>query len=148
MQWIKAFPEAIITIGNHDRLIARKAFSSGLPKQWIKTYNEVLNAPKWRFETETIIDKVLYFHGEGGADLRAAMLNRRQSIVIGHFHTKAEIIYNASSIDLLFGMCVSSGIDDKSYAMEYAKFNVKKSIVACGVVLEGKIPIIIPMNLN
>jgi hypothetical protein len=40
--WYKAFPKADVTIGNHDRMIMRKAFSSAIPREWIKSYNEVL----------------------------------------------------------------------------------------------------------
>jgi hypothetical protein len=45
-------------------------------------------------------------------------------------------------------MQVGCGIDDKSYAMAYAKYIKKKSIISCGVFLdEGKLPLIIPMEL-
>lgn len=148
-KWVKAFPKAVVLMGNHDRLIARKAVTAGLSSKWIKTMGDILDAPQWEFYTEYEFDNVLYVHGEGCADLRSAILNRYKSMVIGHFHTKSEILYAASSIDLLFGMSVGCGVDDKSYAMEYAKFNIKKSIIACGVVLNnGNLPIIIPMNLN
>jgi len=30
--WYKAFPNAYVTIGNHDAIIMRKAFDSGVPK--------------------------------------------------------------------------------------------------------------------
>ena len=35
-RWYKAFPVADVCIGNHDRIISRKMFSSGVPKRWIK----------------------------------------------------------------------------------------------------------------
>ena len=35
-KWYKAFPEAIVIIGNHDRIVSRKVFSSGLSKKWIE----------------------------------------------------------------------------------------------------------------
>ena len=31
--WYKAFPEADVCIGNHDRLAARKAFTGGIPSK-------------------------------------------------------------------------------------------------------------------
>ena len=34
--WYQAFPKAHVTIGNHDRLIMRKAQTSAVPKKWIK----------------------------------------------------------------------------------------------------------------
>ena len=42
-RWYHRFPDADVTIGNHDRIIMRKAQSSAVPKQWIKDYKEVLN---------------------------------------------------------------------------------------------------------
>lgn len=147
--WVKAFPKAVILMGNHDRIIARKAVTAGLSNRWIKTMGEVLDAPGWEFYTEYEFDNVLYVHGEGCKNLKLSTLNRYKSMVIGHYHELAEIVYTASSRDILFGMAVGSGIDDKSYAMEYARFYTKKSIISCGVVLNnGKLPIIIPMNLN
>ena len=41
-RWRDAFPVADVIIGNHDRIIMRKAFSSAIPKAWVKSYNEVL----------------------------------------------------------------------------------------------------------
>lgn len=64
--WVKAFPRAFVTIGNHDRMVMRKAFSGGIPKKWIRAYNDVLEAPNWEFVDELVIDDVQYIHGEGG----------------------------------------------------------------------------------
>ena len=41
-KWYKAFPVADVTIGNHDRLIMRKAMSSAIPKKWVKSFEELL----------------------------------------------------------------------------------------------------------
>mgnify|MGYP006130141557 FL=1 len=52
-EWARAFPVADVIIGNHDRMVMRKAFSSAVPKEWIKSYNEVLgtdwNWTDWKF---------------------------------------------------------------------------------------------------
>ena len=34
-------------IGNHDRLIMRKATTSNIPRQWVRTYKDVLETPGW-----------------------------------------------------------------------------------------------------
>ena len=41
-KWADEFPIADVMIGNHDRIIMRKAFDSQIPSRWIKSYNEVL----------------------------------------------------------------------------------------------------------
>ena len=65
-RWFKAFPKATVTIGNHDRIIMRKAQSSAVPKKWIKAYKDVLETPTWKFVDRIVIDGVQYVHGEGG----------------------------------------------------------------------------------
>ena len=149
--WYDAFPEADVLLGNHDRIIMRKAFSSGISKRWIKEFGEVLETPGWRFGLEFEYDDVLYIHGEGGgADKGALMkaLNKRKSVVQDHFHTANHINWNVSYYDRIFGMQVGCGIDDKAYALAYAKYNIKKSILSCGVVLDGgQLPILEPMRL-
>jgi metallophosphoesterase superfamily enzyme len=144
-EWYKAFPKATVIIGNHDRLIMRKAYSSGLSKLWIKDYAEVLGTPDWNFTESVEIDDVLYIHGEGGT-ARARVRRDLQSIVQGHLHSQAYIDWCVGAKFKLFGMQVGCGIDHKSYAMAYGKEGPKPAI-ACGVVLQGEVPINIMMNL-
>ena len=61
-RWYKAFPHADVCIGNHDRLIRRKAFSSGVPKRWIKGFSEVLETSRWNYDTRFVYDNVQYIH--------------------------------------------------------------------------------------
>jgi hypothetical protein len=44
-------------------------------------------------------------------------------------------------------MQLGGALDDSSYAAYYAKDQLKKSIVGCGVVLGGRLPIYEPMKL-
>lgn len=144
-QWYNAFPKATVIIGNHDRLIMRKAYSSGLSKMWIKDYAEVLGTPGWNFTESIEIDDVLYIHGEGGT-ARARVRRDLQSVVQGHLHSQAYIDWCVGAKFKLFGMQVGCGIDHKSYAMAYGKEGPKPAI-ACGVILQGEVPINIMMNL-
>ena len=64
-QWAEAFPVADVIIGNHDRIIMRKAFSSSVPREWIRDYNEVLGT-SWNWVERIEYDGVQYVHGEGG----------------------------------------------------------------------------------
>lgn len=144
-QWYKAFPKATVIIGNHDRIIMRKAHSSGLSKMWVKDYAEVLGVPEWNFTESIEIDDVLYIHGEGGT-ARNRVKSDLQSIVQGHLHTQCYTEWYVGAKFKIFGMQVGCGVDHKSYAMAYAKEN-KKPAIACGVVLKGKTPINIMMEL-
>ena len=65
-KWYNAFPVADVLIGNHDRMAARKAMTGGIPKVWIKSYNDVLGTTKWNWTERIVYDDVQYVHGEGG----------------------------------------------------------------------------------
>lgn len=139
-RWYKAFPKATIIIGNHDRIVYRKAFAHGISSHWIKEYKQVLNVPNWQFVTEATFDNVLYVHGEGGTAFAKAK-SLFKSVVAGHTHTKCGIEY----LNNIFGMQVGCGVDKDAYSMAYAK-NFAPPQLACAVVLEGKLPIIVKMN--
>jgi len=41
--------ECIVTIGNHDAIISRKAVQMGISQKWLKGLSEVLEVPTWKF---------------------------------------------------------------------------------------------------
>lgn len=143
--WYKKFPIADVTIGNHDRLIRRKAFSGGIPKAWIKEYSQVLNTPNWNFTDRVVIDNVQYIHGESGKAIKKAK-DDMMSTVQGHRHTELGIEFAVGANFRIFGMSVGCGIDNTAYAMAYGK-NFKKPAIGCGVVINGEIGIPVPMRL-
>lgn len=150
-KWYKAYPKAKICIGNHDALICRKAFSSGISNRWIRDYDDVLGTPGWDFQQQHIIDGVTYIHGTGTSGKGATRRVRewQTSIVQGHIHTEAYIDWYVNKEYRLFSMQVGCGVDDRSYAMAYARNFTKKYIVSCAVVLEnGTLPIILPMDIK
>jgi len=144
-KWYQAFPKATVVIGNHDRLIMRKAQTAGLSKMWIKDYAEVLGTPGWNFTESIEIDNVLYIHGEGGT-ARSRARRDLQSIVQGHLHSQAYIEWIVGAKFRIFGMQVGCGVNHRSYAMAYGKEGPKPAI-ACGVILQGETPINTMMNL-
>jgi len=134
-RWYKAFPNADVTIGNHDRIISRKAQTGGIPKRWIRNYSEVLNTPKWNFTERVVIDNVQYVHGEGGT-ARTKSKADMMSTVQGHLHTQCYTEWSVGAKFRIFGMQVGCGIDHESYAMAYAKAG-KKPAIGCGVIIGG-----------
>jgi len=144
-KWYKAFPDAHVTIGNHDRIVYRKGFSGGIPKRWLKPFNEVLETPKWKFVERLVIDNVQYIHGEAGT-ARTKSKNDMMSTVQGHIHTQAYTEWVVGQKFKIFGMQVGCGIDSKAYAAAYAK-HFKKQAIGCGVVLGGYTAINVLMDL-
>jgi metallophosphoesterase superfamily enzyme len=145
-RWYDAFPEAIVILGNHDRMIARKAQTSAIPSKWIKSYKEVLEVPNWEFMERYEQDGVQYIHGEGGTartKCRADMINTVQ----GHLHTQCYTEHYVGKNFRVFGTQTGCGIDFTSYAMAYAKYG-KKPAIGCVVILNnGKLPINLLMPL-
>jgi len=145
-KWYEAFNKATVIIGNHDRLIMRKAQTSNIPSKWIKSYKEVLEVPNWNFTERYVKDDVQFIHGEGGTarfKCRADMMNTVQ----GHLHTQCYIEHYVGQNFRVWGMQVGTGINHESYAMAYAKAG-KKPAVACAVVKDnGSLPINILMPL-
>lgn len=145
--WYHTFPKATVIIGNHDRLVYRKAYSSGVSKKWIREYKDVLNTSGWDFVENIELFDINFNHGEGGT-ARNRMKTELQSQVQGHLHTQLYVDYAVGANFIVFGMQVSCGVDIKSYAMAYGK-NYKKSAIGCGVVLnKGTLPIAIPMKMG
>ena len=143
-RWSKQFPVADVIIGNHDRLAARRAFDSAIPKEWIRSYNEVLGT-NWNWTERVVYDGVQYVHGEGG-NARTKAKNDLQSTVQGHIHTMAFSEWFCGANFKVLAMQVGCGVDNKSYAAAYAK-HFKKQAIGCGVVLGGKTAINCMMEL-
>lgn len=144
-RYTEAFPVATVILGNHDRMVFRKAFSSKIPSIWIKSFEEVLNCPGWEFVVEAVIDDVIYVHGEGGT-ARTKYKSENQSVVQGHLHSQAYIEWLFNKSERKFAMQVGTGIDFESYAFAYAKAG-KKPAISCGVVIGGKQAFLLPMEL-
>lgn len=151
-RWYYTFPNVKVCIGNHDALPFRKIFSAGLPKEWLKSYQELLESPKtWEWDFIHQVNGVIYQHGTGTSGEMAAINSareNRQSTVIGHLHTVCNIRFLASYKDLIFGLTVGCGIDHSKYAFAYGKEQPRKPVVACAVILDGKVPINLPMPLK
>ena len=135
-RWYHRFPDADVTIGNHDRIIMRKAQSSAVPSKWIKEYKEVLETPNWNFVTSVEVDGVFYIHGEAGTARTKCRADMR-STVQGHLHTQAYTEYYVGANSRIFGCQVGCGIDHEAYAMAYAKSG-KKPAIGCAVVIGGR----------
>lgn len=144
--WHKAFPEAVVLLGNHDLIPARKLMTAGLSSSWLKTIEEVLEVPGWTFKEEYILDNIMYTHGNGRkADKRAQ--RDLISVVQGHYHSESYIRNFVGENFKIFAMQLGCGIDRRTYGMAYAK-HFDKQHLNCGVILEnGRLPIIEMMDL-
>lgn len=140
-EWTKAFPNAKVCIGNHDRLLIRKAATGSIPELVLRSFSEIWNTPKWNWVNSVTVDDVLYVHGDGcGGGTSPAYNTMRklaQSCVMGHFHTQAGLKFLCNSEKRLFGLDVGCGIAGDRIQFLYADRNPCRPILAAGVVLGG-----------
>jgi len=150
-RWHYLFPGAYVCIGNHDDIIRRQLYANGISARWMKPMNDVLGTPTWKWAMEHELYGVKYVHGTGTTGAQAAYtraMKAGQSVVMGHVHTEASIRWHVTKTSRVFGLMTGCGVDDRVYAMAYAKNFPAKYIVSCAVVLErGTIPINLPMKL-
>lgn len=139
--WYRAFPKCTLLMGNHDLLPYRKAKSSGLPKTFIKPFEEMYELPEgWDYRDSVEIEGTLYTHGTEFGGMYAhkrAMESNMQSTVIGHLHSNAGVIWTANKNKRAFGLAVGCGIDHKSPAYNYGERYPRKPIIGCGIVING-----------
>jgi len=145
-RWYKAFPKADVTLGNHDRLIIRKAQTSNIPSKWIREFKDVLETPNWNFVTEVWYDGVRYVHGDKSGKPHMAARRDMVSTVSGHFHTDFGVNWYFGKTRAIFSMAVGCGVDSKSYAMAYMQGG-KKEAIGCGVVVGGHTAFNVKMEL-
>ncbi len=147
----KMFPKMKICTSNHGSLPFRRAFKHGLPKKLLKSYQEILQAPKgWIWADEWIVDGIVFEHGDPYSGAKAAINcanGNMQSTVIGHVHAFAGIQFSANSRHLIFGFNAGCLIDKHAYAFHYGKKFKSKPILGCGIIING-VPQFVPMKLK
>lgn len=150
--WVEAFPVAKVAIGNHSLRMNKRMQEAGLPKEFVKSFNEVWGLPEtWDWKMEHIIHGVRYIHGPRfGKHVYAAYPTEfMQSVVCAHTHSHAGIHFYATDDVLVWGMNVGCLIDTKSRAFLYGQDYTSRPIIAAGVVKNfGRQPVLIPMNLQ
>ena len=144
--WHKEFPNAIVTKGNHDEIPARKLFSAGVSKSWMRSMGEVLKTPSWDYVDSVIIDNVKYVHGTG-RKARQRAKDDFMSIIQGHYHSESYIEFFVGEKYKYYAMQVGCGMDRQSYASAYGR-HFKKMHINVGIVLNnGTLPILEYMKL-
>jgi metallophosphoesterase superfamily enzyme len=144
--WQAAFPNAIVTIGNHDLIPMRKAFASGLSKKLMPTWHQIFDAPTgWKFAKQFVLNDILYTHGTSNALNK--MTATRLSVVQGHLHSLQYVQWTQSDLNRIFACQVGCGVDAEHMAFAYGRDFAKRPVLGCAVVLDkGKLPIVIPMH--
>lgn len=138
----KMFPKMDLIDSNHGSMVYRKAKHHGIPRRYIKSYNDVLGVSdgwKWHMDlTLTLPDgqEVYVHHGKLSSAVRVSQA-MGMSFVCGHFHEKFGVEYWANPRGLYWAMNTGCLIDDESLAFAYNNTNLKRPIVGTGLLIDG-----------
>lgn len=149
---MKLFPEMDLIESNHGSMVYRRQKAHGLPRFVIKSYRDVLEAPKgWHWHEDLVLrmnngSDVYFCHGKIQDVLKHSM-SMGMCVVTGHFHEKFEIRYWGNKLGLYWGMIVGCLVENSSLAFAYNKINLKRPIIGCGGIINGQ-PRLFPMVLK
>lgn len=147
----KMFPKMDLVHSNHGSLAYRRAFHSGLPKAYIKDYNDFLQVGKgWKWHDDLTIDtptgKVYFCHGKV-ANITKLVQQYGMSCVQGHYHSSFKIEYVSRPDALTWGLQVGCLVDKDSMAMAYSRVFKDRPIIGTGMIIDG-LPKLAPMILS
>lgn len=147
----KMFPEMDILDSNHGSLVWRKAKEHGIPRHYLKTYNEVLGVGKgWQWHDDLVLDlpdgqKVYVHHGKSPDAIKTSQA-MGMSHVCGHYHNSFGVKYWANPTGLFWAMNAGCLIDDSSLAFAYNNVNLHRPIIGTALIIDG-VPILEAMPL-
>lgn len=147
----KLFPKMDLLESNHGSLVYRKAKHHGIPRQYLKSYNEVLGVNdewNWHFDLTVTLPngQPCYFHHGKSSDVVALSQTMGMNAVQGHYHEKLNVQYWANPLGLYFGLQTGCLIDDKSLAFSYNNVNLKRPLIGTALIVDSN-PIIETMKL-
>ena len=149
-QLANLFPEMVLLESNHDSRAYRKSRVSGIPREFLVKYMDVIGAPEgWKLQKELKItvdstrDKWLFSHTLNGGSVVAAQASGR-SVALGHTHTKFGISNFAVGTKRMWAVDTGCLISNKGAPFRYNKLNVLKPVRGA-VMIVGGVPIILPL---
>lgn len=144
-----AFPNVKVCVSNHTIRPHKLMKLTGLPAAMLPAYSTMLNAPDgWSWHEHITIDGVRYMHGDQGKGGKYGWTSNsevyHQSVVVGHWHSKAGVFYDS----LMFNVNAGCLIDPTAYAFDYARHSHKKPNLGCAIITGGRKATFLPMLLD
>jgi hypothetical protein len=146
------FPVMDILESNHGSLLYRRAHAHGIPRQYLKSYNEVLQVDdNWKWYYDMVLDlpngNKCYLHHGKSANITKTSQTMSMCSAAGHFHETFKIEYWGNPVSLYWAMQCGCLIDDKSYAFNYNNVNLKRPIIGTGLIIDS-MPVLEAMVLD
>lgn len=148
----KMFPRMDIVESNHGSLVWRKAKTFGIPRHYIKSYNDVLGVDegwKWSFDLTINLPngQKCYIHHGKTSDVVKLSQQTGSCSVQGHYHESFKVDYWGNSTGLYWGMQAGCLINDEALAFSYNNVNIKRPVIGTGLIINS-LPILEPMILD
>ncbi len=146
------FPDMTLLDSNHSSLVYRRALKYGLPKAYLKHYNEFLSVGKgWKWVDDLTISlndgsRCFFTHGMSANVLQIAQ-KMGMHAVQGHYHSKASIQYYSNPDNLNWAMQTGCLTNQQSLAFGYSKNFKDRFICSSAVIIDGQ-PRIHPMVIK
>ena len=146
------FPDMTLLDSNHSSLVYRRALKYGLPKAYLKHYNEFLDVGKgWKWVDDLTISlndgsRCFFTHGMSANVLQIAQ-KMGMHAVQGHYHSKASIQYYSNPDNLNWAMQTGCLTNQQSLAFGYSKNFKDRFICSSAVIIDGQ-PRIHPMVIK
>jgi hypothetical protein len=146
----KIFPEVLVNISNHGSRFYRVAHAAGIPSRAMKSYHELLQAPDtWHWAQRIVVQGVCYLHGDPFSSVGATrnwMNAIRMSVVHGHVHQAAQVLYSTDAFREIFGVNSGALIDPEALAFKYGNVYPAKACLGATIVRGGRDAFFIPMR--
>lgn len=150
-QMEEIYPKVDVIESNHGSLWYRKAKTHGIPRDAIKSYEEILQTKKWKWHYDLTLTlpngQPCFFHHGKSANGLLASQKLGMSFVQGHFHGKYNIQYWGNQERLNFALQVGCLIDDSALAFAYNKTTMDRPIIGLGMIIDSQ-PKLIPLVMK
>jgi hypothetical protein len=147
---LKPYPRVYVCASNHAARVATKAVRAGLSRQVLRGVPELFAWPaNWKLARRWVLDGILFKHGEEiaatAAALERSMYLYGTALVVGHCHSRAEIIWTKANGRRRFAMRCGCLLNPLSRAFGYAAESCFQPVLGCGRITHG-VPGFIPLS--
>jgi len=148
----KIFPDMILLHSNHSSLIYRKALKHGMPRAYLRSYNDFLEVDKrWKWVDDLNVklsdgSECFFTHGVSADGIKLAM-QYGKNVCQFHFHSKFNIQFFSNPDNLVWSLQCGCLTKQSSYNFLYSKNHRLRFVVGTGAIIGGQ-PRLYPMILD
>ena len=148
----KLFPQMDLMDSNHGSLIYRRALKHGIPKAYLRNYNEFLEVDnKWKWVDDLNLklsdgSECYFTHGMASDGIKLAM-QYGKNVCQFHFHSKFNIQYFSNPDNLIWSLQCGCLTKQSNLNFLYSKNHRLRFVIGTGAIINGQ-PRLYPMVLD